>query len=243
MEITHFRQLDYFIKKGAIPRIELTDKQSIDFSLGFFLGIENGFPLHEASKLSAQSLKQSWEENNNYIEKVIEYLEEFWNWEIEYSKNYINLHLDNEIIRAIKSVTFQPPTTCCPIYIITVGEGESEKVVYIGKTSSANNRFRGGHTVALKLHHPKYDGLKKSIYFASVMLLSKDEEYLPLEFISNLKGAEKLLLEVEASLIYQYKPELNTISKKKANYDIVSEVHIQNFSHYSKFLNDNFIYV
>lgn len=239
--ISDFSNLNYFIKNSKVPNIEITGRDFIDFSLGFFIGIENGYLLSEANQLPAQSLRQTWKEVHTCLTNVITYLKENWNYEVGITKDYIELYMDNEIFYDLKREFERFPVICCPIYLITVGEKEDERIVYIGKTSSKKNRFKGGHSAALKLHHPKFNGLKKNIYFASVMLLSKDNDYVPLEFISTLKGAEKLLLEIEASLIYYFKPELNTLNTTSANYNINSQIHIQNFSKYSDFLNDQFI--
>lgn len=241
MGISTYKTLEYFLGRGIIPRLNLLDKYSIDFESCFFLNIEDRFPLYEASNLPFQSLKRNWEYNYKMIEDVIDYLEKYWGIEVSTTENYINFYMDNEIFYDLSSKFLHVPFACCPIYIVTTGEKEFEKIVYIGKTSSKKNRFKGGHSVALKLHHPKYNGLKKNIYFASVMLLNNEKEYIPLEFISTFNGAEKMLLEVEASLIYYFKPELNVINKKRANYDMNSLIHIQNNSQKSYFLNDKFI--
>lgn len=240
MRIRH-GQLKYFMEIGEIPRLDIIDTDTITFNYGFFLGIQSVHPLHEANEIPAQSLENSWIETQDYINKAIEYLEDEWNEETDTTASYYQMNLDNEVLYHLWLDLGNPPLECCPIYIITVGSDEEEKVVYIGQTSSKKSRFKGGHLSALKLHNPRYNGIDKKIYFANIMLLSKAKKYIPLEYISTINGSKSILSKVEASLIFYFKPELNIHHKFKKNYKISSQIHIQNFSYYSNFLNDEFV--
>jgi hypothetical protein len=84
-----------------------------NFELGSFLVLHSAHALHTSVGLPAQSLEESWRENDEYFRSG------------DRSK--------------------QPPLACFPIYLISVGHGVDEKVVYVGKTSSSSSRFPAGH--------------------------------------------------------------------------------------------------
>lgn len=70
------------------------------------------------------------------------------------------------------------------------------------------------------------------------MFLSKDKQYIPLEFITLFGGAEKYLNEIEAFLISWFNPELNVKNEKIGKMKDLAIIHIQNFSEVSHFLHD-----
>jgi hypothetical protein len=168
-----------------------------------WVSMEDKNPLYKANKLEWLSLNES-------ITKTIDYMEEVDN--LLFGGIYEG-SLDNEDALQIRQEIGMPPKQCCPIYFITVGTGESERVVYIGKTKSAS-RFKGGHSVALKLHNPKYNGLEKSIYRASIWFYFNDD-YLALDWIKPTSLAEDIFDSIESQLIYDFQPELNTDKKSK----------------------------
>lgn len=133
----------------------------------------------------------------------------------------------------------KPPLACYPIYLITVGDGENERLVYIGKTSSKSSRFSSGHAALTKLHHPKYDGLSKRVYLCCVVFL-KDGHEIPIEWIKPFEFAENLLESFEANLIYWNKPELNTQHIKCEPLFEYGQVHAQNVSGSTLFWHDKF---
>lgn len=200
----------------------------INFKEGSFLSLDKHFYLHEVEKASPQSLSTSWDKTNNYIKEALKFTK---------NKNILN----KEEIKKITAELGEPPVHCYPIYIVTIEDDSEEKVVYIGKTSANKNRFLGGHKVALKLHNPKYNGKIKNVYFACVMFLTENKNYLPLEWISPKEKALELLDSIESYLIFNIKPELNIqkIKKNYSKYDFY--FHIQNSSNYSNFYNDKFI--
>lgn len=132
------------------------------------------------------------------------------------------------------------PLACYPIYIITVGDEADEKLVYIGKTSSSNNRFISGHKAISLLHHPKYDGLTKRLYQCSVIFI-KDSKHLPIELIQPYEFANNVLSSFEANLIYITQPELNCQHKKSEPLFLYSQVHVQNICGETDFWQDEFI--
>lgn len=58
------------------------------------------------------------------------------------------------------------------IYAVTVGSGDTEKVVYIGRRggNKNNTRFLNGHAVAWKLLAPEFSKLEKKFYFGSLAI-------------------------------------------------------------------------
>lgn len=82
------------------------------------------------------------------------------------NQNYLSSNCDGEA-----------PLACYPIYLITVGDDENERLVYIGKTSSKSSRFSSGHSAITKLHHPKYDNLSKRIYLCCVVFFKKQQNH------------------------------------------------------------------
>ncbi|MDB8803224.1 hypothetical protein PN294_13625 [Romboutsia sp. 1001216sp1] len=226
-----FSPLSQWIKgRSTLPIFSTIDKIEPLFEYGSFLSLDKHYYLHEIDRASAQSLSISWFNTKNYIEEAMEIVD-----------GDFDTSLDKEESEWIQQELGKPPRHCYPIYIVTVGRGELERVVYIGKTSSRKNRFSGGHKVAIKLHDPKYEGLDKNIYFCCVVFLTPDKEYLPLEWIQPKEKALELLDSVESQLIYLFSPELNIQKKNKnfSKYDM--NFHIQNFSDHSNFLHDTHV--
>ena len=70
--------------------------------------------------------------------------------------------------------------------------------MYVGKTSAKTHRFSGGHSAALKLHAPEYEGVfQKYIDLGTVVFLDHTKQYMPLEFIQPLEDSKKLLSNLE----------------------------------------------
>lgn len=213
---------------SAFMTVELN---SLNQKLGAFLSIDVVVPAHQASALDTKSLERSWKETNAYVKDAL---------------SIVNanepLLLDREEVAMIRDALGDPPSQCSPIYFITVGTGTAERVVYIGKTSSENSRFSGGHSALSKLLNPVYDGSSKQIYMGSVFLLTDEKKLLPLEWIQPLASAEMILKSVEAQLTHKFKPELNTQNVEVDNACWPILVHIQNYYGGSSFLHDVFCY-
>lgn len=197
--------------------------------------------MHEAAQIPTQSIVKSWNETQTYIKEMIEYLEVEWNQKTKVTGSYYEFCFGNEVLHHLYEESGNPPEECSPIYIITTGNNKAEEIVYIGQTSSESNRFKGGHLAALKLHHPDYSGFEKRVYFATIMLLTKSKEYIPLEYVYPLEKAKFILSKIEAGLIYHFQPALNIQHKSKENYKISSQIHIQNFTEHSIFLDNQFV--
>lgn len=196
---------------------------------GGFLTLDVVVPAHESLNLEADSLSDSWKKAHEYVAaslRIIKADEPMW--------------LDSEEVEMIKNQLGEPPPLCYPIYMFTVGDGDAEHLVYIGKTSSSNGRFRGGHTALTKLLHPIYDGFTKRVYLAAIVLLADDISYQPLEWVKPLEKAQALLSSIEAQLIFSFKPQLNTHHVNSDNTVWPVSLHIQNFTNDTTFLHDEF---
>ena len=191
--------------------------------------LEEVSPLHEVNTLNWVSLEESREATKKYIadSSALDGIDDVSD-------------LDREQGRLVIEELGDPPYPCLPIYCIAVGEGENERIVYIGKTKSSS-RFSGGHSAALKLHDPAYKDLNKTIYRCSIWF-RVNEEYVAIDWIEPSLLSLELLDSIESQLIYNLQPELNVgkRSKATAKYQLES-LHIQNFSG-TKILNDHFIF-
>ena len=196
---------------------------------GGFLALDVVVPVHESVDLEAESLENSWHLTHNYVANCLRII-----------RADTPLWLDRDEVEMIKSELGEPPLLCYPIYMISIESGGLERVVYIGKTSSSNGRFKGGHAALTKLLHPEYDGMPKRLYLGALVLLAEDKSYQPLEWVKPLERAEQLLASIEAQLIYKFKPELNTQHVEVFNATWPVSIHIQNFSGETNFLNDEF---
>lgn len=208
------------------------DNRPPNHEFGGFLGIDLVVPIYESIRLAPESLESSWKSVNDYVNSALELIdsdEPLW--------------LDNEEVLMIKEELGDPPTFCYPIYIFSVGDKENERPVYIGKTSSLTSRFSNGHVVCTKLHRPEYGAMSKRLYLGTIVLLANDKEYQPLEWVRPFEKAIQTLNSIEAQLIYDLKPELNTHHKNENNVTVpVSPIHIQNFTEETDFLNDYFCF-
>jgi hypothetical protein len=225
-----FRPLSSWInRKYPIPARFYTpgyvDVPKDDWSV--WLSIEEAAPLHLAPSMNWLSLKESREITESYLKnasEIINGLEGGW--------------LDGEERAWILDALGEPPLPSLPIYLITCSDGESEELVYVGKTKNSS-RFSGGHIAALKLHAPEYAKKEKKIYRSTVWF-HNDDEYISFDWIKPESLAHKLLDSVESQLIYRFQPVLNIDKKKKSYTKWNFHIHIQNFLG-GAFLNDTFI--
>ena len=229
-----FQQLAPWIKgNGSITPENFYGNLRPDFKMGAYVSLDKAVDLYLANTIDTGNLRDSWDLNKEYIEKVCE---------ITGVNEENSFDLDNEEKRWILDELGEPPECCYNLYFISIYNEVEEKLVYVGKTDSRKSRFVNGHLAALKLHHPKYIGYNKRIYYGTIMFLSKTKEYVPLEFITPYELAEKYLGEMEAFLIDRLKPELNVKNEQIGEMENLGVVHIQNFSNVSMFMHDYFIY-
>jgi len=198
---------------------------------GAFVTLDVVHPVHETISLPSESLRESWTAIHRYVSsacRLIHSPKSGW--------------LDSEEASEILESLGPPPVLCYPIYVLAVARPGEQRVVYVGKTSTSSGRFRGGHAAITKLHDPKYDGYAKKAYLAAVVLLDNKGEYQPLEWVKPLEKAQRLLVSIEAQLIYDLKPELNTQHVSRYNAEWPVQLHIQNFADDSKLLDDYMCY-
>ncbi|WP_280149097.1 hypothetical protein [Bacillus safensis] len=233
MAIHH--SLDYYLSIGYLPILDRYRLKDINYEFSCFIGIDVCFSLHKVLEMKAQSLEVTWNKINDYVTNAFSIITDEYCEDLEIEETDKLRDVDREIIHEIELQLKTPPTACYPIYFITVGDGIEERLVYVGKTSSKKHRFSGGHSAALKLHAPKYEGLSKHIYFGTVVFLDDKKNYMPLEFIQPFEDAKNLLSNLEAGLIYDLKPELNSTYIKNIHACFDMLVNIENHSSRSNF--------
>lgn len=192
-----------------------------------WVSIEEVTSLHSVTSMNWLSLRDARQKTAEYLDEASELINGLdGGW------------LDREERAWIVEELGEPPIPSLPIYLISCGDKEFEKLVYVGKTKNTS-RFSGGHKAALKLHSLDYDGMPKRIYRATIWFYLNDE-YISLDWIQPENVALELLDNVESILVYRLQPELNTQKKKTncAKWDF--HIHIQNFLE-TGFLNDEFI--
>ena len=192
-----------------------------------WLSIEEVAPLYKANEMDWIGLIKSREVTSDYLEQasdIIDGLEGGW--------------LDREEREWILEKLGDPPLPSLPIYLITCVDDEVEELVYVGKTENTS-RFTGGHSAALKLHAPEFEGKDKKIYRSTVWF-HNDDEYISLDWVQPEALAVDLLDSVESHLIYSFQPKLNTSKRKNKNAKWDFYIHIQNFLD-GGFLNDTFV--
>ncbi|MEI4769876.1 hypothetical protein WAX74_09500 [Psychrobacillus sp. FJAT-51614] len=236
--MTMYHSLKYYLRIGYLPILDRYRLKDINSEYGCFIGLDVCLPLYQVLEMDAQSLEATWNEVNDYVASAFRIITNEYREDLGINKDEKLRDVDKEIIHDIEYQLKTPPAACYPIYFISVGDGKDEKLVYVGKTSSRTHRFSGGHSAALKLHAPEYEGLSKHIYFGTVVFLDHEKNYMPLEFIQPFEDANSLLNTLEAGLIYNLKPELNTtyLNTNYARFDMF--VNIENHSSRPSLLRD-----
>nr|WP_294866195.1 hypothetical protein [uncultured Pseudogulbenkiania sp.] len=181
------------------------------------VALDEAVPLHSIAEAKWHSLAETRRATDAYLKQADALIDGLWGGS-----------LDSEEHDLILSTLGEPPPFCLPIYLVSVGQGNDEKVVYVGKTRSST-RFANGHRVGLKLHHPKYARLSKTVYRCSV-LLDVHDEYVALEWVEPEGLAEKILDCVESVLIHALQPELNVAKRCRPSLDMPMHIHVQNYT-------------
>jgi len=180
------------------------------------VALDEAVPLHAIAEAKWCSLAETRRATSAYLKRAEELIDGLWGG-----------RLDSEERDLILTNLGQPPEFSLPIYIVSVGAGDDERVVYVGKTSSST-RFANGHRVGLKLHHPKYTHLAKTVYRCSV-LLDIHDEYVALEWVEPETLARRMLDCVESVLIHALQPELNVAKRRRPSVDLPVHIHVQNY--------------
>lgn len=168
-----------------------------------WLAIDHQVALHEAHEVKLRPFYETWIETQTYLENACRLLNRNMpGWAPKQPDA-------NRVILALG----EPPLRCYAIYLITVERGGNEDCVYVGQTNSKHHRFKSGHRALSALHHTDYDGLKKRIYFAGLQLQDDDDHSFPIEWVHPVALRKEALNSIEARLIYDLQPELNTQGK------------------------------
>lgn len=212
-------------KQAALPKrfrvepdqvgLPAADDRAHEWSVS--VALDEAVPLHAIADAHWRSLSETRRATNEYLKKADALIGGLWGGT-----------LDSEERQLILQTLGEPPSFCLPIYLVSVGRGDDEKVVYVGKTRSST-RFANGHSVGLKLHHPRYDQLVKTVYRCSV-LLDVHDEHVALEWVEPEVLAEEILDRVESVLIHALQPDLNVAKRRRPTVDRPVHVHVQNYS-------------
>jgi hypothetical protein len=200
-------QPSHFITAWLTGSLYLKSEQYIDSEpydiKSIWLNIDGCYSLDQAAEVKLVPFEQSRKSCFDYLHRACDLI-----GRERGRPNRINPETDG---RKILDILGDPPFGSYSIYLITVSQqdGEQERVVYVGKTNATTNRFRAGHAAFSKLHGPKYEGLKKRIYFACVSAVNDDDHTFPAEWINPAEDREKILSSVEYQLIYELQTELN----------------------------------
>jgi len=159
--------------------------------------------LHQALDVDFTPFEKAWE----YVTPHLKRLEDG----IVCDKNGDNTF---EVTKDMLRKDLWPDFYSFPIYIVTVEKDAEGKVVYIGQTNAKSHRFANGHLVALKLHAPEYQGFKKILHLATV-IVKTNKHQIPLEWFHPAEQRNKLLTYAEANFIFKIQPVLNTDYKNQ----------------------------
>lgn len=170
-----------------------------------FVSIDTFFRLYEAPQVPLKSLEQSWIDTKDYVSRALALL----------GRPHAGWSLSDEDRKKVLASIGEPPGPAWPLYVIAVGDFPDERIVYIGKTNAQTHRFGTGHSAITALHAPKYDGMTKRLYFATVTLMSDEGNYVPLEWLHPKALRDSIWSDVEAQLIYHFQPELNRRLKER----------------------------
>jgi hypothetical protein len=93
-----------------------------DDELGDFLGLDHVVPIYQSFDIQAQNLAEPCNASHQYMEKALRLI---------HSDGYP--HLDGDEARVTPHEFGEPPEHCYPIYIFSIGTGDNEREVYVGK--------------------------------------------------------------------------------------------------------------
>lgn len=220
-------------KQCSLPEKLNVLEKDINFDVAF-VALDKQYYLYEAAHIKelGRGLKTSRKETKAYLQEAGVILNE---------ENVYKLLLDSEESEKIINKLGSPPKPCYTVYFISVKiEKDKENVVYIGINGKDTHRFDKGHRAALELHNPKYKYFEKVIYIGTVFTMNKNGDYLPIEWVKDLKKGLSLLDSIESQLIYYFQPELNTQKKNKncASYPF-NLIRIENLA--SDFLDQKYV--
>jgi hypothetical protein len=166
-----------------------------------WLNLDYSCGLHEAADLPLIPFDRSRDNCIEYIDRACRLL----------GRSNPGWNLSTSEAKMVTDALGSPPLASYSIYIMTVSDlnGENERAVYVGRTNAEAQRFRGGHAAISKLHHPKFEGLRKRIHFGCVSALNDDNHTFPVEWTNPFEKRDEILHGVELQLIFELQPELN----------------------------------
>ena len=185
-----------------------------------FVSIDTYFHLHEAPQVPLKSLEESWNDTKDYVLRALALL----------GRPHAGWSLSDDERKEVLASIGMPPGPAWPLYVFTVGDYPDERIVYVGKTNAQTHRFGTGHSAITALHNPRYDGMTKRLYFATVTLMSDEGNYVPLEWLHPKKLRDSIWSDVEAQLIYHYQPEPNRNLKDRDHSRNPVQIAFHNYS-------------
>lgn len=169
-----------------------------------FVSIDFTCPAHRAAEVPLQTFEESWSLTKRYVNDACKLL----------GRKNAGYSLSSEESEKVISKLGEPPIHSFPIYIFAIeSTDQAATIVYVGRTNSRNHRFSAGHAVFTRFTDPKYDGMKKVLYLASITVYTDEGRCIPLEWLHPRALALTIWTGVEAQLIFGLKPEFNTDSK------------------------------
>jgi hypothetical protein len=184
-----------------------------------WIAFDVAVPLHEAPLVELSTFQQAWSETYSYLERACGLLNLLQPGRIS--------EVQGELVR---SQFGEPPIASIGIYMMSVAknDGSEERCVYVGKTNASTHRFRSGHAAMTKLHAPKYDGLKKTLYLGSLAFEDDDDQTFWVEWTHPAERRSVLMNVVEETLINSLQPELNEKSISSSHLAGKLVVRVQN---------------
>jgi hypothetical protein len=170
-----------------------------------FVALEAVFDVHEAPDLPLKTLEQSWLDTKKYLTSACNLI----------GSPKAGHPLNTSEKKLVISTLGEPPTPAWPLYFFSVGDHPDETIVYIGKTNSGTHRFASGHKAITLLHHPKFNGLTKRLYLATVTIVDDEDNYIPLDWLHPKDLRDTIYSDIEAQLIFHFQPEFNSDLKSK----------------------------
>jgi hypothetical protein len=181
------------------------------------LVILHKLPVHAIAEVELQPFDSTWENTLKYINDACDLLKR-----PRPGRSPSTLEA-----QAIISALGLPPLRCYALYLIAVGSGLGERVVYIGQTNSKTHRFKAGHHALTALHHPKYANVEKNFYLTGFEIEDDDDHIFPIEWIHPPEWRQEVLTSIEGQLIFELQPELNSKYRRSSNpaHDLPIVVH------------------
>ena len=188
----------------------------------FWVGLDSSVMLHEAAEFPLIPFEKARTDCFTYLENACGIL----------GKGKPGWSPSKEASAEVTERLGSPPFNAYTIYLITTStqENNDETVVYVGKTNSQSHRFRGGHAAISKLHAPEYEGMQKRVYFGCLIGINDDDNYVPIDWLVEENGRDKVLANIEHQLIFNLQPALNSEGKGKCLAEVRVPVHVQNLT-------------